>query len=149
MAEGECKADTFTLNQSMPRRVLQPGCGWVLGDAGCKVNLASYTTTNTVSPLTNKSVVTPATAFTQPDGYFTQGVITMTSGRNTGLAGLVQLHVNGTLQLNKPFLFPIAAGDSFSVVAGCDHTLSTCQSRFNNLTNYGGQPYIPSYESAI
>jgi len=149
MAEGECKPDTFTLNQPMPRRVLQPGCGWIFGDAGCTINKATYTVTNTVSPLSNNSVITPATAFSQPDGYYTQGVITMTSGRNTGLAGFVQLHVNGALQLNKPFLFPVAAGDAFSVVAGCDHSMQTCLQKFNNIQNFSGTPYIPNYETAV
>jgi uncharacterized phage protein (TIGR02218 family) len=149
MAEGECKPDTFTLNQQMPRKLLQPGCGWVLGDIGCTINLALYTATASVGASSNKSVITPTTAFTQPDGYFTQGIITMTSGRNTGLAGFVQLHVGGALQLNKPFLFPVATGDTFTVSAGCDHSMSVCLGKFANLQNYGGTPFVPDYNSAV
>jgi len=29
-------------------------------------------------------------------------------------------------------------------VAGCDHSVSTCAARFDNLANYGGFPFIPT-----
>lgn len=35
-------------------------------------------------------------------------------------------------------------GDEVRLYAGCDHSMQTCQSRFNNLDNYGGFPFIPS-----
>jgi uncharacterized phage protein (TIGR02218 family) len=148
-AQGQLKPDTYTLNQQMPRKVLQPGCGWVFGDDGCTINKATFTFANTSSPLTSNINLVPATPFTQADGYFTQGVITFTSGRNTGLSGFVQQHINGQLRLNKPFLFPVLPGDAFRVVAGCDHTLTTCLQKFNNSINYGGTPYIPNYETAV
>lgn len=148
-AEGECKPDSFTLNQPMPRKVLQPGCGWVFGDTGCTIDKTLYTYNNAVSPSSNKNVITPATAFSQPDGYFTQGVITMTSGRNNGLSAFVQLHAGGNLTLSKPFLFPVAPSDTFKVVAGCDHTMATCNSKFGNLINFAGQPFIPNKEQAV
>jgi uncharacterized phage protein (TIGR02218 family) len=34
-------------------------------------------------------------------------------------------------------------GDEVRLYAGCDHSMQTCQSRFNNLDNYGGFPFIP------
>jgi hypothetical protein len=42
-------------------------------------------------------------------------------------------------------LYPanVQPGDPVLLVAGCDHSLQTCQSRFNNLDNYGGFPFIP------
>ena len=43
-------------------------------------------------------------------------------------------------------LYPVglAAGMSVTLTAGCDHSMSTCHSRFGNLANYGGFPFIPS-----
>lgn len=42
-------------------------------------------------------------------------------------------------------LYPadVQPGDPVLLVAGCDHSMQTCQSRFNNLDNYGGFPFIP------
>lgn len=153
--KGKAQPFTFTLNQPMPRKVLQPQCGWTLGDAGCTVNLASFTFTNTIGAGTNAIYITPGTAFTQADGYFTQGVIKMTSGQNAGLSAAIQDHSGGILRLVKPFLFPINVGDSFVVIAGCDHTAKTCQQKFSNLVfgstpnNFGGTPYIPNREAFI
>lgn len=42
--------------------------------------------------------------------------------------------------------FPLgfAAGRTeVTLFAGCDHTHGTCKNKFNNIINYGGQPYIP------
>lgn len=153
--KGKAQPFSFTLNQPMPRKVLQATCGWTLFDAGCTVNPASFTFTNTIGAGTNAIYITPGTAFTQPDGYFTQGVIKMTSGQNSGLSASIQMHVGGILRLVKPFLFPINIGDAFEVIAGCDHTALTCQQKFSNLVfggnpnNFGGTPYIPNRETFI
>ncbi|WP_019561444.1 MULTISPECIES: DUF2163 domain-containing protein [Caldimonas] len=42
-------------------------------------------------------------------------------------------------------LYPVAvqAGHTVVLVAGCDHTMTTCRERFDNLANYGGFPFIP------
>jgi Phage conserved hypothetical protein BR0599 len=41
------------------------------------------------------------------------------------------------------------AGDAFTVYQGCDHTPGTCQSKFNNLANFRGFPYVPPPQMAI
>lgn len=43
-------------------------------------------------------------------------------------------------------LYPVAieVGTWVQLTAGCDHSTSTCQSRFDNLDNYGGFPFIPT-----
>lgn len=153
--KGTARPYSFTLNQQMPRKILQPGCGWTLGDSGCTVNLATFTFTNTVGAGTNAKIITPGTAIAQPDGYFTQGVIKMTSGQNAGLSNYIELHSGGLIVLSKPFLFPVATGDAFDLIAGCDHTSQTCLQKFGNLVfggtpnNFGGFPFIPNKERCI
>jgi hypothetical protein len=43
----------------------------------------------------------------------------------------------------------VAIGDTFRFLPGCDHTAASCQSTFNNLSRYGGFPYIPPRETAV
>jgi len=43
----------------------------------------------------------------------------------------------------KGLPFAPAEGDTFNVAFGCDHTQATCQSKFNNLINFRGFPYVP------
>src|SRR6201987_90211 len=50
----------------------------------------------------------------------------------------------------KPWIFPVVAGtDRFQLLPGCDHTLATCTTTFQNQLRYGGFPDIPPPESAI
>jgi uncharacterized phage protein (TIGR02218 family) len=147
--KGVAKPYTFTLNRNMPRKVLQPSCGWTLYDAGCTVNPAGFTFTNSVGAGTNASVITAATTITQASGFFTQGVIKFTSGANAGLSQGIVTHAGQLLQLSRPFFFPVNLGDTFQIIAGCDHTQLTCLSKFSNLINFGGAPYIPDRERAI
>lgn len=152
-AEGTAKPFTFTLNQPMPRQVLQPGCRWTLYDADtCTVNKASFTYAGSVGAGSNNVYVVPASAITPPSGIsLAQGVITFTSGRNNGLSMSVQSWDGTSIRLTRPFLFPVALGDTFTVTAGCDHTVQNCFNFQGNnaYSNYGGFLYIPNYESAV
>ena len=38
---------------------------------------------------------------------------------------------------------PIAAGDEFTVTAGCDKQFATCQAKFANGVNFRGFPHMP------
>lgn len=148
-AEGTAESYMFKLNQQMPRLLMQPSCRWVFGDAGCTLDLNSYAQSGVVGSGTTSLQITPQSALPQADGYFAQGVVTMTSGQNMSMSMSVKQHKGGVLTLTKPFLFPLKEGDSFQVVAGCDHTYASCQQKFNNIANFGGMPWIPNYERSI
>jgi uncharacterized phage protein (TIGR02218 family) len=148
-AEGTAESYLFKLNQQMPRMLMQPACRWILGDAGCTLDLSGYTQQGVVSAQSTSLQIIPQIALAQADGYFSQGVITMTSGQNMNLSMSVKQYKGGVILLTKPFLFPVQAGDKFQVVAGCDHTYATCQQKFSNLANFGGMPWIPNYERSI
>lgn len=148
-AEGTAESYLFKLNQQMPRMLMQPACRWVFGDVGCTIDTSNFTQTGIVSSSSTDLQIIPRSSFSQPEGYFTQGVITMTSGRNMGLSMSVKQYKGGVIVMTRPFLFSVAAGDTFQVVAGCDHTYATCQQKFNNLINFGGMPWIPNYERSI
>lgn len=148
-AEIECQSFLFLLNQQMPRILLQPSCHWALYDAGCTLSQAAFTVTNTAGAGSTQSSINAGTAFTEANGYFTQGLIKFITGQNQNLSTLVTLHNGNVLSLLPALLFPVAVGDEFEVSAGCDHTMETCQVKFNNLTNHGGSPFIPNPENAI
>lgn len=38
----------------------------------------------------------------------------------------------------------LLVGATLSTYPGCDHSLATCHSKFNNALNYGGAPFIPT-----
>lgn len=109
---------------------------------GCKVDPASFTFSGTVS-----SILTPKWRFNtspldKPDGYFSNGSITFTSGLNTGLSTVIKKHTGTLFELFLPTAFIIDPAATFTVRAGCDKTLNTCKNTFNNVVNYGGFPHI-------
>lgn len=83
-------------------------------------------------------------------GYFAQGVITFTSGPNSGLKRTVASYAaGGLITLVLPLPVAPVAGNTFSIVPGCDKQMLTCEQKFNNLINFGGQPFIPQPEASI
>lgn len=82
-------------------------------------------------------------------GYFDYGLLTMTSGASEGLSMEVKSYVPGQITLQLPFPFTVAAGDTYSLTAGCDRSFATCRDRFNNVVNFRGEPYVPGLDSLV
>lgn len=81
--------------------------------------------------------------------YYDNGHILFTSGVNAGLTKAVKQYFQPQFVFNSPLPFVPSAGDTFIAYPGCDKTQATCTSKFNNLANFEGFPYIPSPETAI
>jgi uncharacterized phage protein (TIGR02218 family) len=45
--------------------------------------------------------------------------------------------------------FAVEEGDSYSLQAGCDKTLPTCITRFNNALNFRGEPFVPGTDKML
>jgi hypothetical protein len=83
-------------------------------------------------------------------GWFTQGQVKFLTGVLAGQSFDVELYFGGG-EFN---ILPIASavpssGDTFQITAGCDKQMQTCITKFNNVTHFGGQPFIPLPEAAI
>ena len=87
------------------------------------------------------------------DGWFTGGKLTWTSGANTGLAVELKAHrvISGAAELDlwQRAARPIAAGDAFTISAGCDRRFSTCRDKFANAANFRGFPHMPGNDFVI
>lgn len=107
----------------------------------CGVSASSFTFTGAVTSIqTNKWKFT--TDQVRTDGYFSSGLLTWTTGNNAGLTVTIKRQLGGQFELFIPTAFSVQVGDTFSVVAGCDKTLDTCRTKFNNVVNFGGFPHI-------
>jgi uncharacterized phage protein (TIGR02218 family) len=40
-------------------------------------------------------------------------------------------------------------GNSFSLVAGCDKSFTTCAEKFNNAINFRGEPHVPGIDKML
>jgi hypothetical protein len=82
------------------------------------------------------------------DGWFAGGVLTWESGANTGRSIEVKAwtQTTGRVELLLPMGYPISPGDVFRIHPGCDKRLDTCFSRFANILNFRGEPYVPGQD---
>lgn len=85
--------------------------------------------------------------------FFELGRVVWLSGENTGVVSQVKAdRLSGTgrlIALRQDTPFDIAMGDSFQIFAGCDKTSSACRSKFDNLENFRGFPFIPGDDWAV
>ena len=109
----------------------------LFGGTRCGVNAATYTFSGTITASTDNKTFSGNTS--QVDGYFDNGVITMTSGENIGIPREIYTHLNGdNFVLTEGYAFQPQIGDTYDAVSGCDRRASTCKTKFNNLINFRG-----------
>ena len=133
------------LSMQMPRNLYQSGCRHQLYDSRCTLSSAGYTQSGSAASGSSRGSILSSASIAAPSGSGTYalGRLVMTSGLNAGFSRLVTSWSGGVMfSLLNPFPFNIATGDTFTVSAGCDKQMATC-SKFNNLANFGGEPFIP------
>ena len=134
-------SDLVLLDLQMPRNVYSPNCQHVLYDSGCALVKNAFGTAGTVGSGSTFATINWSGA----TANFVQGTLTFSSGINSGLSVNVKSVVAGvSLGLSYPLTVAPAAGDAFTAYFGCDHTQSTCTTKFNNLAHFRGFPYVPS-----
>ena len=133
-------SDLVVLDYDMPRNLYSPTCVHALYDSGCGVIRGAYSANGTAGAGSSSSLILSSVAAA---GH-AQGSIVFTSGANANFRATVRNVVAGvSLTLIYPLPGPPAVGDAFTVAFGCDHTRGTCQSRFANLANFRGFPFVP------
>jgi uncharacterized phage protein (TIGR02218 family) len=135
-------------------RLYTTTCSADLGDARCKVDLAdpAYRGNGAIAALIGTSAFSASSLDAFDDGWFTAGKLAFTSGANAGLAVEVKIHRKDaavTFDLWQAMPEPIAAGDTFTVTAGCDKRFPTCHDKFANVANFRGFPHIPGNDFVI
>jgi len=139
------------LDQNMPRNLYQAPCLNTLFDTSCTVNRASHAN-NGVITSGSTQIQLNTTSLAQGTGYFDLGSIVFTSGANENIWRTVKTYTYGgtsTISLISPFPVLPDTGDAFTIYPGCDKKQATCNSKFSNLPNFRGMPYVPENSTAI
>lgn len=104
----------------------------------------------TVATVTSNQVFT--ITVTEPrasvDDWFKFGAVEWLTGNNAGLAQEVKAWTaaTNTVKLFLGMEFAVQAGDTLTVYAGCDKKKATCGSKFSNINNFRGEPYVPGQD---
>lgn len=127
--------------QSLTRKGLsrkyQIQCNHPLYGFRCMVIRASYNVTGVIG-IIDGVTVTASEFATKSDGWFVGGDFVVGTARR-----LIIAHSTNTITLARAMRSTVLAGQAFTAYAGCDHSWSTCGTKFNNRPNYGGCPFIP------
>ena len=128
-------------------------CDADLGDARCTLTLTGLTASGAVALVTDARRFTATGLGGYAQDYFTGGKLCFTSGANAGFAMEVKRHgASGTavsFELWQAMSKPVAPGDGFTVSAGCDKQFSTCKTKFSNIINFRGFPYMPGNDAVV
>jgi len=128
-------------------KITSKSCRTYLGSSLCKIAMSAFTETGTVTAVDTDGFYI---SNSHEADYFTYGVITWLTGLNKDTEIEVKKYSsNGYVELFLPMSHNVGIGDTFSIVAGCDGNATTCRSRFNNLTNFRGEPYTPGNNYAV
>lgn len=132
------------LNQPVGR-VFGHSCDALLGDARCTVVLTPIAATVAAALDARRFSVIGLSAYAA--GWFAYGTLTFSSGANKGRVGQIKRHTlsggSAGFELWQALSEPIAAGDAFTLTAGCDKQFGTCKTKFANAANFRGHPYMP------
>lgn len=131
----------------VPRLKFQGLCNHVLYDSQCALARSSYKYSGTCSTISGNTVTVAGVGAAHGAGWAVGGYISFGDLDYR----LVIAQSGDILTLRIPFEND-PTGETLDVYAGCDHTLTTCNSKFSNAANYGGFPFVPTinpFESGL
>lgn len=134
-------------------RTVRRSCDAELGDSRCGVDLdaAGLKGTGAVEAVDGNIIrISGLDGFAS--GWFSNGIVTWTSGAAGGRKERVSSHRKGQegviLTLWRDHPAAVEAGDTLTVVAGCDKRFVTCKAKFANAANFQGFPHLPGDDAA-
>lgn len=134
-------------------RSVRRSCDAEVGDGRCGVALTGgFRGVGGVVATTGVGMIEVSGLAGFEDGWFSGGVLTWTSGENSGRKARIITHsargATVTLALWPGPGFGPQTGDGFAVTAGCDKSFATCKAKFANPLNFRGFPHLPGNNAA-
>jgi uncharacterized phage protein (TIGR02218 family) len=83
--------------------------------------------------------------------WFKYGLLTWLAGNNAGIESEVKTSnaSTGALTLWKAMPYTIQTSDTFRLEVGCDKAKDTCVSKFDNVVNFRGFPWVPGRDAVL
>jgi uncharacterized phage protein (TIGR02218 family) len=163
-AEGKWTTELRGLTQALSQGIVRTygvGCDAELFDARCRVDPAAFSLSSYVYELDSRRrfKVHPdlGDLGAQP-GQVPGGMITWTSGANTGYSMEIKTYSDGApdtldnlfwVELFLPMPRDIDFGDTFDFRAGCDKKMETCLGVYSNLPNFRGHGVLVPGDAEI
>jgi hypothetical protein len=142
-AKLSCEPLFVSLKRTGLRLHYQAGCPHALYGNGCNLLPSAFRVTS-VSFSADGTTVFASEISSEPDNFYAGGYIEYVSIETGDIEQRQILSSSaGNLEVSLPPVGLNGAAELF-IHPGCNHTLEDCVTKFNNLLNYGGHPFIPS-----
>lgn len=140
-----CVNLTEKLGRGSVSVLLERTCRHVLYSTSCGAVLADHQTAGTVTAITG-TAVTVAAAGDEANGFYGGGLLEF-GGERVGIAA----HTGTGLTLAQQFpaletAFGADGDQAVLIAPGCPLSRLVCDSRFDNVLNFGGNDYLPARE---
>lgn len=101
-----------------------------------------------VDVVDNQSFYVSVTDSRAVDDWFNGGALIIEDGANAGAVREIKdwTQATGLVELYLPMPFTIYPGQKVRLYPGCDKRLTTCVSRFDNVLNFRGEPFVPGQD---
>jgi uncharacterized phage protein (TIGR02218 family) len=130
-------------------KTYENSCIWTFGDTTtCTFNTTTVQVSGSITDVTSRSEFED-TGRTEGDNHFRFGMLTFSTGNNTGISREVKSYdgISKIFVVFEPFPYEIQNGDAYDVYQGCDKSVTTCKDEFSNFENFGGYLYkVPKAE---
>ncbi|MES2986899.1 MAG: DUF2163 domain-containing protein [Pseudomonadota bacterium] len=140
--DGMLTAELKGVAAALERPVVEetsPECRAELGDRRCRVAMAGRRRFAVVTGIAG--AVLALDAEEPVAGCYAGGRLRWLDGANSGLEDAVARSEGATVTLRRAPRFD--AGGLVELIEGCDKSIATCGSRFANVLNFRGEPYLP------
>lgn len=134
-----CQNIKASLEQTGLRLTWARGCSKTLYQ--CGVSAASFRVTRNVVAITGTTVEVDSIAGFL-EAHFIGGFIEWVTGVGFSERRGIETQTGNVLGL-LDLPVGLTIGREISLYPGCNRTIATCDSKFSNLLNYGGSPYMP------
>lgn len=121
------------LTVQMPRALFLPACANTFGDSTCGISIAALTVTGSIAAGSTTTAIKGAPA--QPSGYYQAGVLSFTSGVNSGTSVAVAAYDGTTITPVVPLHAVPGVGDAFTVYPGCSKSQAACQKFWSTVSS--------------
>lgn len=128
------------------RRNFQYTCPHVLYGPACKAPRIPVNVTVASTDAAGTLFFSGENAFApyEKDDFY-GGVVEWTAAGEQQIRGIVRLDiVDGNIRVVLSGRSAVPVGAVLSFYRGCAHNTDDCRVKFNNILNYGGQPWIPT-----
>ena len=122
-----------------------PTCRAEFCGPGCNLSVARFTHRATVTSI---DVETNSVFCEVVDAHrFVAGALRFLGGSQAGETFGILAHSDGRFTLDRPIDAGVQAGTAVNLIEGCDGRVETCLTRFDNVVNFRGEPFLPGNDA--